>query len=133
MRTPEVTIRFDTPGSVYRPGETLAGEYRVLGLRTGQLRAVEISVLWYTAGKGDEDLVVHQFVRRSADDDDLPDPGERGRFETELPRSPLSYDGMIVKIHWCVRVRAFLQAGVEVVGEQPFRLGRVPSVEEAAT
>ncbi len=133
MISPQATIRFDAPGSAYQPGDTITGEYRIMGLRPGQLRAVETSVLWYTEGKGDEDLVVHQFARRSADDDDLPDPGERGRFETELPRSPLSYDGIIVKICWCVRVRAFLRGGGEVVGQRPFRLGQVPSVEEAPT
>jgi len=128
-----VTIRFDASRSAYRPGETLSGEYRMLGLRDGQLRAVEISVVWYTAGKGDEDLGVHEFIRRSVDDHELPDPGQRGRFETVLPSSPLSYDGVLVKIHWCVRIRGFLQRGGEVVGERPFRLGGVPSLEEIAT
>jgi hypothetical protein len=49
-------------------------------------------------------------------------------FATRLPHSPLSYDGPLVKIRWCVRVRVFLESGKDVVGEKIFRLGRVQSV-----
>ena len=48
-----------------------------------------------------------------------------GRFSTTLPASPLSYDGVIVKIRWCVRVRVFPRQGKEVVGELPFVLGEI--------
>ena len=74
----------------------------------------------------DEDLVVHEFWRRDADSGDWSNPRRPQRFRTSLPRSPLSYDGQIVKIRWCVRVRAFLPRGKEVVGENVFRLGDVP-------
>ncbi|NIP85768.1 MAG: hypothetical protein GTO03_09485 [Planctomycetales bacterium] len=40
----------------------------------------------------------------------------------------MSYDGLIVKIHWCVRLRLFLPRGRELVAEQPFQLGAVPRV-----
>ena len=59
-----------------------------------------------------------------ADGDDL---RELRRFKTTLPASPLSYDGEIVKIRWCVRVRAFLRRGKEVFFEQPFQLGDIPA------
>lgn len=132
MTRPAVSIRFDANAEVFAPGETLAGEYRVEGVRPDELRAVELSVLWHTEGKGDEDLSVHEFARRSAEDDDLPEPGQPARFETRLPLSPLSYDGAIVKVRWCVRVRVFLHGGKEVVGERRFRLGRVPPVGRPA-
>jgi len=129
---PAVRIRFDADTEVFAPGETLAGDYRIGGVRADELRAVELSVLWHTEGKGDEDLSVHEFARRSDEDGDLPEPGQPVRFETKLPLSPLSYDGAIVKIRWCVRVRVFLEAGKEVVGERRFRLGRVPPVGVSA-
>ena len=128
MTRPAVNVRFDADAEVFAPGETLTGDYRVWGIRPDELRAVELSVLWYTEGKGDEDLSVHEFARRSAEDDDLPEPGAPVRFETRLPLSPLSYDGAIVRLRWCVRVRVFLHGGKEVVGERRFRLGRVPPV-----
>jgi hypothetical protein len=46
-----------------------------------------------------------------------------------LPASPLSYDGRIVKICWCVRLRLFPRQGPEVIDEAAFRLGEVPMPE----
>jgi hypothetical protein len=129
MNDPLVTIRLDANGRVYRPGETLSGEYRVDAVRLGEIRALEVSVLWYTEGKGDEDLAVHDFRRLPAEEDQESDLGQPGRFSTVLPNSPLSYDGQIVKIRWCVRVRVFLTRGKEVVGEKAFQLGYVPATK----
>jgi hypothetical protein len=43
-----------------------------------------------------------------------------------LPNSPLSYDGVILRIRWCVRLRAFLTRGKQLVEQRTFRLGNVP-------
>jgi hypothetical protein len=126
MSEPVVIIRLDGNGRVYQPGETFAGEYRIEAVEDGQVRAMEASVLWYSEGKGDEDMAVHEFWRQDADSGDWIDPHRPQRFSTTLPYSPLSYDGQIVKIRWCMRVRAFLQKGKEVVGQKGFRLGAVP-------
>lgn len=127
MNGPLVRIRFDGNGGTYRPGDTLSGEYRIESVPANEIKAVEVSVLWYTEGKGDEDLAVHDFWRRSADSGDGLDLRRPGRFSTVLPRSPLSYRGVLVKIRWCVRVRVFLTRGREVMGELAFRLGDVPA------
>ena len=42
------------------------------------------------------------------------------------------YEGLILKIRWCVRVRLFLVRGRELVAEQSFRLGDVPAAVAAA-
>ncbi|MGQ9576833.1 MAG: hypothetical protein ACUVUC_16140 [Thermoguttaceae bacterium] len=125
MKEPLVRIHLDGNGRVYQPGETLSGRYWVEGVAPGQIKAVEVSVLWHTEGKGDEDLAVHHFCRLSADNGQGLDPRRPGQFRTVLPQSPLSYHGLIIQIRWCVRVRAFLAKGREVVGEVPFRLGEV--------
>jgi len=127
MNEPRVTIRFDGNGRAYQPGETLSGEYRLESVRPEDVKAVEVSVLWHTDGKGDEDLAVHDFRRLSAEDGDWIDARSPGRFSTVLPKSPLSYRGVIVKLRWCVRVRVFLARDREVVGELPFQLGDVPA------
>ena len=36
-------------------------EYTIESLQGNGIQAVEASVLWYTEGKGDEDMVVHYF------------------------------------------------------------------------
>jgi hypothetical protein len=120
---PSVVIRLDGDGRVYRPGETFSGEYWCESLGAGQVKAIEVSVLWHTEGKGDEDMAVHAFWRRDSSDDKPIDLLQPERFSTTLPNSPLSYDGQIVKIRWCVRVRVFPYRGKENVGEKRFRLG----------
>lgn len=110
----------------WSPGELLSGEYRIVAAESDLLQSVEVSVLWYTEGKGDEDLAIHEFWRKNADGGDWPDPRRPERFSTTLPAGPLSYEGQIVKIRWCVRVRAFFQRGKELVGQKIFRLGNVP-------
>jgi len=127
MTAPVLNLQLHEGRKSYQPGETLSGEYRVTSCDSTELRAVEISVLWYTEGKGDEDLAVHHFERVSLDDGQQVDLEKPRRFSTVLPNSPLSYEGVIVKICWCVRVRLFLARGKEVVEERPFQLGDVPA------
>jgi hypothetical protein len=126
MNEGSVRILLDGNRRIYQPGELLAGEYQVDSLRWIEPTAVEVSVLWHTEGQGEEDLAVHYFERI----DTLEQPGidfrRPRRFSTLLPPSPLSYQGVIVKIHWCVRVRVFLPRGKELVGEAPFQLGTLP-------
>ena len=125
MKEPLVRISLDGNGRTYRPGDTLSGEYRLESIVADEIRAVEVSVLWYSEGKGEEDMAVHEFWRLSAEDGDRTDSRQPGRFSTALPNSPLSYRGVIVKVRWCVRVRVFLTRGREVKGELGFRLGEV--------
>lgn len=132
MNDPVISIRFDGNGQVYRPGEVLSGEYALERVAPETVKAVEVSVLWYSEGKGDEDLAVHEFWRRNVEEGEPLDPARPERFSTTLPQSPLSYDGVILKLRWCVRVRAFLPRGKEVVGQKVFQLGGVPAVKVPA-
>src|SRR4051812_43845036 len=127
MTTSAIRITFDSPGAHYQPGDRLAGRYTVEDAQLRPAKAVELSVLWYTAGKGEEDMAVHHF-ERIVDEPARPlDLRVPRRFATIMPPSPLSYDGVIVKICWCVRVRAFLTQGQELMCEAAFTLGSVPA------
>lgn len=92
-----IEILFDDEQTQYVPGEELSGQFLVVPDDAKMLKAVEVSVLWYTEGKGDEDLGVHHFERLDAQSgtNDLRRPIN---FRTRLPGSPLSYQGTIVKI-----------------------------------
>ncbi|TWT90007.1 hypothetical protein Mal64_03890 [Pseudobythopirellula maris] len=110
-------------------GERLDGRFRVKGWRETRAYACEVSVLWYTAGKGEEDTSVHEFLRYRLPDKDGPsetadrlDPSQPVAFSTRLPYSPLSYDGVIVKVCWCVRLRVLLPRDRSVVCETSFAL-----------
>ena len=122
---PLISIQIRDHCSVFQPGDTLEGEYQIDAVGPNEIQAIEASVLWYTEGKGEEDMAVHYFERRvpgAAKKDDL---RVLRHFATRLPNSPSSYLGVIVSIQWCVRVRAFLRGGKEVFFEQPFHLGCV--------
>ncbi|HET6881197.1 MAG TPA: hypothetical protein VFI31_13640 [Pirellulales bacterium] len=126
MNDGSVRILLEGNRRVYQPGDVLSGEYQVDSLRWIEPAAVEVSVLWHTEGQGEEDLAVHYFERIDTLDQAGTDFRRPHRFSTSLPHSPLTYQGVIVKIHWCVRVRVFLPRGKELVGEAPFQLGTLP-------
>ncbi len=111
----------------YQPGETLAGRHQVELARADDFRAVELSVLWYTVGQGEEDFGVHFFERHARYDQTLFEVGRTHSFSIPLPNSPLSYQGVLVNVQWCVRVRLFLPRGREMVEEVPFQLADIPS------
>ena len=62
----------------------------------------------------------------------LPPATVVGSFATDLPASPLSYEGVIVKIRWCVRVRLFFGGGRDFVSEHVFDVGGIPPAQRAA-
>ena len=106
MTIPVLNLSLHGARADYEPGETLAGTYQIVAPAGGEPQAMEISVLWSTEGKGDEDMAVHFFERMSPEGAAPVDFSQPREFSTVLPNSPLSYDGVIVKIHWCARVRA---------------------------
>jgi len=122
MSVPSVEIRLNRDQPVYHPGEVLSGTYRPRHVVGDQVQASEASVLWYTEGKGDEDMGVHAFWRNSVEAGDWIDPVRPTPFQTTLPPSPLSYEGQIITIRWCLRVRLFLYGGKDVLQQYDFRL-----------
>jgi hypothetical protein len=122
MNEQGVVVQLDDRRGPYFPGDVLSGSYRSVGDVTG-LETVEVSVHWRTEGKGDEDLGVHHFEKRTRADGVGSVPAS-GRFSTRLPNSPLSYEGVLVKVVWCAHVRAVL-AGGQRAGDVTFRLGDV--------
>lgn len=122
---PQIDVQFDRPDRRYEPGDRLAVRYRVEDCDGERVHAIEHSVLWYTEGKGEEDLGVH-FFQRVTDRSLRSSRVAAGDFATSLPRSPLTYEGLIVKIRWCVRVRVFFDGSRDFVSEHVFEMGNVP-------
>jgi hypothetical protein len=125
---PVVSVQFDQPDRQYRPLQPLGVRYRVELSADERMRAVEHSVLWYTEGKGEEDLGVH-FFERITDRGRFRSAVTAGDFATHLPVSPLSYEGVIVKVRWCVRVRVFFDGGRDFVSEHVFEMGHIPPAQ----
>jgi hypothetical protein len=121
---PLISIQIQGNRPCYCPGDVLECDYQIDAVPAEDLVAVEASVLWYTEGKGGEDMGVHYFERRMPADAEG-DLRQWRRFQTVLPNSPLTYDGTLIRVRWCVRVRAMLRQGKQSCHEQPFRLGHV--------
>lgn len=122
---PRVDVRFSHPGRGYEAGEWVTVEYLIDGLNAERPRAFERSALWYTEGKGEEDLGIHSF-ERFATSEAIDQVVPESTFAFQLPTSPLSYEGVIVKIRWCIRLRIFFESGRDHVSEHVFTVGRVP-------
>ncbi|MEI6239298.1 MAG: hypothetical protein WCR51_02805 [Planctomycetia bacterium] len=124
LPTPRVSMYFDHPARQYAPAGDLVVRYDVEGAAPAVVRALERSVLWYTEGKGEEDIGVHHFERLDAATD-VAEALPTGTITVRLPASPLSYEGIIVKIRWCVRIRLFFVAGRDYVSEHVFEVGDI--------
>ena len=118
MATTAIQIELDGAKTDYVRGELLSGSVTVYSASLDEPLRAELSVLWYTEGKGDEDLGVVHFQTLAEDAAVL---GTHSyRFELMLPVLPLTYHGKLVKIHWTVRVRVQHATGEDAVLDQPF-------------
>lgn len=122
---PRIEAFFERSHRQHDPGDVLTVRYRIEGCEGERICAIEHAVAWYTEGKGEEDLGVH-FFERITDRNALPPVAPQGTFSTRLPSSPSSYEGVIVKIRWCVRIRIFFVGARDFVSEHVFSMGRVP-------
>jgi hypothetical protein len=125
---PLISIQLLGPARTYQPHDTLVCEYQLDAIEPTDIVAVEASVLWFTEGKGDEDLSVHYFDRRTPSDVVDGDLRSLRHIECKLPASPLSYQGLLFQIRWCVRVRVFLKGGRDIFADEIFQLGNIPPV-----
>ncbi len=126
---PLISLQLRDVRREFEPGDELECSYQVDAVDPRDIQAVEASVLWRTEGKGEEDMAVHFFRRRVPADAPHGDLRELDTFRTVLPNSPLSYDGAILKLYWCVRVRVFTKGGKDGFAELRFRLGNVPAAQ----
>lgn len=122
---PVADLRIEQADTPREPGDVLKGTFVVNVEHVDEVKSVELSVLWYTAGKGEEDFGVHYFQRYTTEGPEGVELARRREFRTLLPEQPLSYDGVIVKVCWCARLRLFMSRGRQQVLEAPFRLGEV--------
>ena len=127
-----IVIELDEHPDSFRPGQTISGRYRLdVPESMPPVLAIEWSILWATEGSGDEDQGVHaRGLVEPKGFEGVSNPNQCREFEAILPGSPLSYDGLLVKVIWRVRVRAVVGKDPEWLGEVPFRLGNVDRARE---
>jgi len=114
----------------YQPGDLMLCNYTLDVDDDVKLTAVETSVIWSTSGKGQEDIGAQFFERRQKEDLASLKRNTAQKLSVRLPNSPLSYDGVIVKIGWCVRIRVFMDGGKQLSFDSDFQLGDAMQIVE---
>lgn len=122
MNRPGIEISLERNIRRFQPGDVLVATYELDVSPEQDVTALETSVIWLTTGKGDEDYGVHFFERRPKSTLNREKLKRPHRISTVLPPSPLSYEGDIVQISWCVRIRVFCN-DKQFTEDLHFRLG----------
>lgn len=81
----------------FHPGEELAGA--VLWEVDQPPRQAELRLLWFTRGKGTEDLSVVETVHF-----DAPQAGDTRPFQLRAPEAPHSFSGKLISLLWALEL-----------------------------
>jgi hypothetical protein len=119
---PAVNVALCREDGIYRAGGRLRATWQISRVPLEQIQGVEVSVMWHTEGKGDEDLHVHHFHRINEGQIRRTGLADQQSIQCQLPVTPLSYHGRLIRLQWCIRLRIFMTSGKEIVTEQPFYL-----------
>jgi hypothetical protein len=115
-------LRIELTQETYPAGGELAGAFVVAGGLPDYARKVVLTVLWRTAGKGTVDVGVAHVREWSVRDNSLAGLANPHTFTVPLPRTPLTYDGQIVRIHWAAKVEVLWAADGAAAAEAAFVL-----------
>jgi hypothetical protein len=124
---PALGLRLTTFQQGLEPGDSLEFEYGIQRISAQMIDRLEVSVAWYTEGKGSEDIGVHYFESHERAELSKTALSQPRRLSVKLPMTPLSFEGKLFKIRWCIRLRLFLADGREKTAEQRFYLGSLTS------
>jgi hypothetical protein len=116
----EPDVQLELVETALRPGGEVSGAFVIPGGPPADAESVELSVLWHTSGKGTEDLGVVHYQGWKAADGTLAQMPNPCTFSAALPRTPWTYDGELIRIHWVARVRVRHGETGEVIREAPF-------------
>lgn len=94
-----IEIATDGRQFVYAPGDEVRGS-AAWELEEAPT-SVSLSLLWYTEGRGDQDIAVvatHDF--------EAPGQQDRRDFELVIPLGPLSFSGTLISLAWALEIVA---------------------------
>lgn len=120
MNADQLEILIESDRGLVKPGGMVKGGFRILAEAPQPVARVELSVLWYTDGKGDMDqgLIHHETLAVG----ETLTPDRAFPFQVRLPDQPWSYHGQLIKIRWVVRIRVYPEQGASWGGEEEFRV-----------
>jgi hypothetical protein len=90
-------VRLEGGGTVFRPGDTVAGEasWRL----DAAPASAEVRLFWFTQGKGDSDQEIVQTLPFAA-----PLAEDRRPFSLRLPAGPWSFSGKLISLLWALEL-----------------------------
>jgi hypothetical protein len=88
-------IHVDGDVEAFAPGDTLRGTLQWMGDSAPD--AIELRLLWYTEGRGDQDVGVARTLRI-----ETPSAVGSSSFDFEAPSGPYSCSGRLVSIRWAL-------------------------------
>jgi len=93
----KLTIELSSGKDAFAPGERVEG--RIEWGSDANPRALELSLLWYTSGKGTRDA-------RVLDTHKIDNPGALGsdKFSFTLPGGPYSFSGKLISLIWALEL-----------------------------
>lgn len=96
-----ITIQFNSVDAGYLPGEDISGQIAWKDLPVDCER-LEIRLIWYTQGKGDQDFGI-------ADSSVISKPAVQGSasYGFTAPHRPYTMQGKLLQLCWAVEVVSF--------------------------
>jgi hypothetical protein len=97
MSSPTLAIGTYDNRVSFRPGEKVEG--KAMWILEKDPESVEIRLIWYTSGKGTQDV---EIVATRA----LPAPGRHSEaeFSFTLPAAPYSFSGKLISLIWALEL-----------------------------
>jgi len=92
-----LTIQLEQNKTAFQPGDVVAGTAH--WQLEGQARQVELRLLWYTQGKGDEDAGLVETMTF-----EQPGLSDRRSFRFTLPNGPYSFSGSLISLTWALEL-----------------------------
>jgi hypothetical protein len=117
----ENVARWEGEVPVFRPGSMLEGRVEILPERDIRCRHLWIRATWHTEGRGNRDYErvatedVFQGTLRARMPASFP-------FRLQLPSSPWSYEGHLLRIVWEVEVDVDIPWAINLRHREPFIL-----------
>ena len=92
-----LTVEIQNGANAFLPGETVEGTVSWRLDRPAQ--TIELRLLWYTQGKGDQDVGVVSTVPFGN-----PVIQDRRPFRVSLPGGPFSFSGKLISLAWALEL-----------------------------
>ena len=94
----QLTIEIEADQTSFAPGRTISGHARWLFAEPPD--KADLQLLWYTEGKGDDDVGLAEKIVF-----DSPQMSDLRRFEIQLPIGPYSFSGKLISLTWALELQ----------------------------